>query len=131
MGPLQGLSVVVAAHLLLSFAVRMAMHAMVCCVVRVLGLGTFFSHFYTVKLTLLLLLLLQVHGISRSSLFIQTKFTPISGQDRSQPLPYDPAAPLPEQVRILRTACKVLSEVFTNYSGCQEGQMLLVASPLL
>jgi hypothetical protein len=45
------------------------------------------------------LLYLQVHSIPRSSLFIQTKFTPIGGQDRSQPLPYDPAAPLPEQVR--------------------------------
>ncbi|KAF6254599.1 NADP-dependent oxidoreductase domain-containing protein [Scenedesmus sp. NREL 46B-D3] len=41
----------------------------------------------------------QVHGIPRSSLFIQTKFTSMGGQDRSQPLPYDPAAPLPEQVR--------------------------------
>jgi hypothetical protein len=46
-----------------------------------------------------ILLHLQVHNIPRSSLFIQTKFTPIGGQDRSQPLPYDPAAPLTEQVR--------------------------------
>lgn len=42
--------------------------------------------------------LLQAHDIQRSSLFIQTKYTPIGGQDRSQPLPYDPAAPLAEQV---------------------------------
>ncbi|WIA43819.1 hypothetical protein OEZ86_010235 [Tetradesmus obliquus] len=46
-----------------------------------------------------LLKLQQAHSIPRSELFIQTKFTPIAGQDRSQPLPYDPAAPLPEQVR--------------------------------
>jgi len=43
-------------------------------------------------------LCMQAHSIPRSELFIQTKFTPIAGQDRSQPLPYDPAAPLPEQV---------------------------------
>jgi hypothetical protein len=41
---------------------------------------------------------LQVHCIQRSSLFLQTKFTPIDGQDRSQPLPYDPKASLAEQV---------------------------------
>jgi hypothetical protein len=41
---------------------------------------------------------LQVHGIQRSSLFLQTKFTPIDGQDRSQPLPYGPKASLAEQV---------------------------------
>lgn len=41
---------------------------------------------------------LQKHGIPRTSLFFQTKFTSIDGQDRPQPLPYDPKAPLAEQV---------------------------------
>ncbi len=39
------------------------------------------------------------HNISRKDLFIQTKFTSIRGQDQSKPLPYDPRAPLIEQVR--------------------------------
>src|SRR5947209_3995733 len=37
-------------------------------------------------------------GISRESLFIQTKFTPLTGQDPSR-VPYNPSAPLAEQVR--------------------------------
>eukprot|EP01111_Echinosteliopsis_oligospora_P006426 TRINITY_DN20565_c0_g1_i2.p1 TRINITY_DN20565_c0_g1~~TRINITY_DN20565_c0_g1_i2.p1 ORF type:complete len:290 (+),score=76.66 TRINITY_DN20565_c0_g1_i2:195-1064(+) len=41
---------------------------------------------------------LQEQGIQRSDLFIQTKFTSIDGQDTSQPLPYDPHLPLPDQV---------------------------------
>lgn len=41
----------------------------------------------------------EVHGIERDQLFIQTKFTSIDGQDRSKPLPYDPSATIPEQVR--------------------------------
>lgn len=36
--------------------------------------------------------------IQRKDLFIQTKFTPIGGQDRSQPLPYDPTESLENQV---------------------------------
>lgn len=38
-------------------------------------------------------------GVARSQLFLQTKFTPISGQDISRPLPYDKDAPLDEQAR--------------------------------
>ena len=37
-------------------------------------------------------------GALRASLFLQSKFTPIDGQDCSQPLPYDSSAPLAEQV---------------------------------
>jgi diketogulonate reductase-like aldo/keto reductase len=37
-------------------------------------------------------------GLARADLFVQTKFTPVSGQD-PQALPYDPRAPLAEQVR--------------------------------
>src|SRR5262245_3902940 len=36
-------------------------------------------------------------GISRDSLFLQTKFTPLNGQDNR--VPYDPHAALQEQVR--------------------------------
>ncbi len=37
------------------------------------------------------------HGISRDELFIQTKFTPLAGQDPKR-IPYDPNAPLELQV---------------------------------
>jgi diketogulonate reductase-like aldo/keto reductase len=36
-------------------------------------------------------------GLTRDDLFLQTKFTPLSGQDPRR-MPYDPGAPLPEQV---------------------------------
>lgn len=38
-------------------------------------------------------------GVPRDEIFIQTKFTPLAGQDPKQPLPYDSSAPLAEQVR--------------------------------
>ena len=41
--------------------------------------------------------ILQTQGVGREHLFIQTKFTPISGQDPSN-VPYDPDAPLSIQV---------------------------------
>ena len=37
-------------------------------------------------------------GIAREELFVQTKFTPLQGQDPNN-IPYDKSAPLPEQVR--------------------------------
>lgn len=40
---------------------------------------------------------LATHGIRRESLFLQTKFTPLSGQDPAR-IPYDPNAPLEMQV---------------------------------
>ena len=40
---------------------------------------------------------LSSHGIGREELFVQTKFTPLSGQD-PQRVPYDPNKPLNEQV---------------------------------
>ncbi len=43
------------------------------------------------------LLRLKEQGISRDILFLQTKFTPLSGQDPAN-IPYDPAASLNEQV---------------------------------
>lgn len=40
---------------------------------------------------------LNAHGIMRNELFVQTKFTPLSGQDPNS-IPYDPNAPLEMQV---------------------------------
>src|ERR1700682_498672 len=36
-------------------------------------------------------------GLIRSDLYVQTKFTPVAGQDPNR-IPYDPRASLPEQV---------------------------------
>ena len=40
---------------------------------------------------------LQDHGIQRETLFLQTKFTPLSGQDPEK-VPYDKNAPVESQV---------------------------------
>lgn len=53
------------------------------------------------------------HQISRQQLFIQTKFTPITGQDPSKPLPYDPRASLAEQVR--QSFAQSLQNLQTDY----------------
>ncbi|WFD00402.1 hypothetical protein MYAM1_003151 [Malassezia yamatoensis] len=37
-------------------------------------------------------------GIERRDVWLQTKFTPLSGQDANGPLPYDPKAPVADQV---------------------------------
>lgn len=42
--------------------------------------------------------ILQQEGITRESLYVQTKFTPLSGQDPNT-IPYDKEAPFSEQVR--------------------------------
>ncbi|PHJ14651.1 aldo keto reductase family oxidoreductase, partial [Cystoisospora suis] len=42
---------------------------------------------------------LKERNVPRHFLFIQTKFTPLDGQDRSKPLPYDARASLPNQIR--------------------------------
>jgi diketogulonate reductase-like aldo/keto reductase len=43
------------------------------------------------------LVTLAAEGVARGSLFVQTKFTPLNGQDHR--VPYDPDAPVAEQVR--------------------------------
>ncbi|KAG9002228.1 hypothetical protein FRB94_004043 [Tulasnella sp. JGI-2019a] len=43
--------------------------------------------------------LAEKHGIKRSDIFLQTKYTSIVGQDTSKPLPYDPTASVADQVR--------------------------------
>jgi len=61
-------------------------------------------------------------GIERSELYLQSKFTPLSGQDPAQ-VPYDPNAGLSEQVaQSFRTSLKNLQ---TTYLDC-----LVLHSPL-
>lgn len=61
-------------------------------------------------------------GLDRAELYLQSKFTPLNGQDPLQ-VPYDPKAELGEQVaQSLRTSLKNLQ---TNYLDC-----LVLHSPL-
>ncbi|GAU96241.1 hypothetical protein RvY_07712 [Ramazzottius varieornatus] len=54
----------------------------------------------------------QNHGIRREDLFIQTKFTSVDGQD-PRTIPYDPKAPLQEQVH--QSFAKSLTHLNTSY----------------
>lgn len=64
----------------------------------------------------------QVRGIARSDLYLQTKFTSPSGQDAAS-IPYDPRAPIPEQVR---QSCSVsLKNLRTDHLDC-----LVLHSPM-
>lgn len=58
------------------------------------------------------LLNIQHEGIKREDVFIQTKFTPISGQDPDE-TPYDPSATLSEQVKQSFTVSK--QNLHTHY----------------
>ncbi|KAF9010762.1 Aldo/keto reductase [Cyathus striatus] len=60
-----------------------------------------------------LLQLQEEHGISRESLFVQTKFTSISGQDITKPIPYDQRESIPEQIRT--SLHNSLSNLHTTY----------------
>ena len=53
------------------------------------------------------------HGLKREDIFLQTKFTSLDGQDRAQPLPYDPADDLPKQ--IASSFAKSLANLRTSY----------------
>jgi len=61
-------------------------------------------------------------GLSRAELYLQTKFTPLSGQDPNR-VPYDPRAPLAEQVAQSFQAS--LRNLQTSYLDC-----LVLHSPL-
>jgi diketogulonate reductase-like aldo/keto reductase len=61
-------------------------------------------------------------GLARSALYLQTKFTPIDGQD-PQRIPYDASAPLPQQIR--QSCARSLEHLRTDYLDC-----LLLHSPL-
>ncbi|KAF9467390.1 NADP-dependent oxidoreductase domain-containing protein [Collybia nuda] len=58
-------------------------------------------------------LLRENHGINREDLFLQTKFTSISGQDVNKPLPYNPDDPITKQVET--SFQKSLSNLRTTY----------------
>ncbi len=60
--------------------------------------------------------------LQRSDLYIQTKFTPVSGQDPAR-IPYDPSAPLTEQVA--QSFAVSLRNLGTDYLDC-----LVLHSPL-
>jgi len=62
------------------------------------------------------------HGLTRDDLYLQTKFTPLSGQD-PQRIPYDPKAPISQQVA---QSCEVsLRNLGTDRLDC-----LVLHSPL-
>jgi len=58
--------------------------------------------------------LMKLHelGLNREDIFLQTKFTPLSGQDPMR-IPYDPSAPLEEQVR--QSFARSLNNLHTSY----------------
>ncbi|KAJ3043596.1 hypothetical protein HDV00_004697 [Rhizophlyctis rosea] len=57
-------------------------------------------------------ILSQQHNIPRSSLFLQTKFTSLDGQDPTR-IPYDPKAPLTDQVH--QSLTRSLQNLKTDY----------------
>ena len=61
-------------------------------------------------------------GLTRQDLYLQTKFTSLSGQDPTR-IPYDPQAPLAEQVR--QSFAVSLRNLRTDYLDC-----LVLHSPL-
>ena len=61
-------------------------------------------------------------GLARQDLYLQTKFTSLSGQDPAR-IPYDPQAPLAEQVR--QSFAVSLRNLRTDYLDC-----LVLHSPL-
>ena len=61
-------------------------------------------------------------GLTRSDLYLQTKFTSLSGQDPNR-VPYDPKAPLPDQVA--QSIATSLKNLQTDYLDC-----VLLHSPM-
>jgi diketogulonate reductase-like aldo/keto reductase len=61
-------------------------------------------------------------GVPRSEIYLQTKFTPVSGHDPGQ-IPYDPRAPLADQ--IAQSCAASLRNLQTDYLDC-----LVLHSPL-
>jgi diketogulonate reductase-like aldo/keto reductase len=61
-------------------------------------------------------------GVPRSNIYLQTKFTPVSGQEPSR-IPYDPNAPLADQVA--QSFATSLQNLQTDYLDC-----LVLHSPL-
>ena len=65
---------------------------------------------------------LEESGVPRSDVYLQTKFTPLAGQDPNR-VPYDASAPLEEQVK--QSVAASLSNLRTTYIDC-----LVLHSPL-
>jgi diketogulonate reductase-like aldo/keto reductase len=63
------------------------------------------------------------HGLSRGDLYLQTKFTSLSGQDPNR-IPYDSTAPLSDQVA--QSTAASLKNLQTDYLDC-----VLLHSPML
>src|ERR1700685_3899683 len=61
-------------------------------------------------------------GLTRPDLYLQTKFTSLSGQDPNR-IPYDPKAPLPDQVA--ESIAASLKNLQTDYLDC-----VLLHSPM-
>jgi len=55
----------------------------------------------------------ETHGIKREAIFLQTKYTPIGGQDLTKSLPYNPTDPITEQVK--SSFQKSLTNLRTTY----------------
>ncbi|KAF9446559.1 Aldo/keto reductase [Macrolepiota fuliginosa MF-IS2] len=55
----------------------------------------------------------EKHGLKREDLWIQTKFSPVSGQDTTQPIPYNPSDPIRKQ--IIASFTKSLTNLHTTY----------------
>lgn len=53
------------------------------------------------------------HSIKREDVYIQTKFTPFSGQDPTKPLPYNPRDSIPAQIK--SSLSKSLASLHTSY----------------
>jgi diketogulonate reductase-like aldo/keto reductase len=62
------------------------------------------------------------NGVTRPDLYLQTKFTSLSGQDPDR-IPYDPQAPLPDQVT--QSIAASLKNLRTDYLDC-----VLLHSPM-
>jgi diketogulonate reductase-like aldo/keto reductase len=55
----------------------------------------------------------EKHGIKRGDLFLQTKYTPVGGQDLTKPIPYNPNDTIPEQIN--SSFQRSLSNLRTTY----------------
>ncbi|KAJ7282929.1 NADP-dependent oxidoreductase domain-containing protein [Mycena rebaudengoi] len=60
-----------------------------------------------------LLKLKDQHGIQREDLYLQTKYTPIGGQDTTKPLPYDPTTSITTQIKA--SFATSLAQLHTTY----------------
>ncbi|EKX48610.1 hypothetical protein GUITHDRAFT_159498 [Guillardia theta CCMP2712] len=80
------------------------------------------KHYFEPGVGRALLRLQQQHNIPRSQLWVQTKFTPVRGQDPNN-IPYDPNAPLEEQV--VQSMTRSLANLHTDYVDA-----LVLHSPL-